>query len=174
MNGFSLAEIKDILSIEIEKQNQIMLENSEDKNQTNETNPTETIIYVNNTQNETEEDTEKLNSYKETLDYIPNSQVNKSEMVALFEAILSELKQYTERTIAAEKRVYLLEDYENRSKKEYFELTSEVKQLKVELEDKGKKLKEYEEQKKRLNLMEVQLKLMQLEKSKKKFWEFWK
>jgi len=87
---------------------------------------------------------------------------------------LKELKQYTERTIEAEKKVYLLEDYETRVKQDYFELSSEVKQLKVQLDEKDKKIKDYEEQKKRLNLMEVQLKIMQLEKNKKKFWEFWK
>lgn len=179
LNGYAISEIKELLSAEVEKQNQA-IENESPKmeQQTEETINTvpETIIYVNNPSEEFEENKkeEKYQSYKETLNHIPNSRVNKSEMVALFEAILNELKMYTERTIAAEKRVYLLEDYENRSKKDYFELSSEVKKLKIELEDKEKKLREFEEQKKRLNLMEVQLKIMQLEKSKKKFWEFWK
>lgn len=166
LNGYTIEAIKDLLSAEIENQNQIGKKKE-----------SETIIYVHNEPEEFEKENkvgDKFNSYKETFSHIPSSKVNKSEMVALFEAILIELKQYTERTIAAEKKVYLLEDYENRAKKEYFELSTEVKQLKTELEDKEKKLREFEEQKKRLNLMEVQLKIMQLEKNKKKFWEFWK
>lgn len=103
-----------------------------------------------------------------------NKSLNQSDTNTLIEALLKELKQYTERTIEAEKKVYLLEDFENRVKKEYYELSSDVKQLKVQLEEKEQKLKEYEQQQKRLNLMEVQLKIMQLEKSKKKIWEFWK
>jgi DNA-binding transcriptional MerR regulator len=177
LNGYAIEGIKDILASDIEKQNQTgQKKEPEIEKQTTNKNP-ETIIYVNNPSTEFEEEDKNennYNSYKETFSHIPNPRVNKSEMVALFEAILIELKQYTERTIAAEKKVYLLEDYENRAKKEYFELSSEVKQLKTELEDKEKKLREFEEQKKRLNLMEVQLKIMQLEKNKKKFWEFWK
>ena len=181
LNGYKIVEVKDILAAEIEKQNQATQkkEPEVEKQTTNKT--PETIIYVNNPSTEFEEfeeeenkNEDKYNSYKETFNHMPRSKVHKSEMIALFEAILVELKQYTERTINAEKKVYLLEDYENRAKKEYFELSSEVKQLKMELEDKDKKLREFEEQKKRLNLMEVQLKIMQLEKNKKKFWEFWK
>ena len=100
--------------------------------------------------------------------------LNPKDMVSLFEVLLKELKSYTDRTIEAEKKIFLLEDYERRVKEEYFEIKSEVKQLKVQLEDKNQKLKEFDEQKKRLNLMEVQLKIMQLSNTKKKFWEFWK
>ena len=100
--------------------------------------------------------------------------LNQTEMVSLFEVLLKELKSYTDRTIEAEKKIFLLEDYERRVKEEYFEIKSEVKQLQVKLEDKNQKLREFEEQKKRLNLMEVQLKIMQLSNAKKKFWEFWK
>ncbi|OGH95274.1 MAG: hypothetical protein A2039_03700 [Candidatus Melainabacteria bacterium GWA2_34_9] len=102
------------------------------------------------------------------------SNLNQPDMISLFEVLLKELKAYTDRTIEAEKKIFLLEDYERRVKEEYFEIKSEVKQLKVQLEDKNQKLKEFEEQKKRLNLMEVQLKIMQLSNAKKKFWEFWK
>ena len=42
------------------------------------------------------------------------------------------------------------------------------------LKEKEQKLKDYESQKKRLNLMEVQLKILQLERNKKTFWGFWK
>ena len=100
--------------------------------------------------------------------------LNQTDMVSLFEVLLKELKSYTDRTIEAEKKIFLLEDYERRVKEEYFEIKSEVKQLQVQLEDKNQKLREFEEQKKRLNLMEVQLKIMQLSNAKKKFWEFWK
>lgn len=99
---------------------------------------------------------------------------NQTDMVSLFEVLLKELKSYTDRTIEAEKKIFLLEDYERRVKEEYFEIKSEVKQLKMQVEDKDQKLREFEEQKKRLNLMEVQLKIMQLANTKKKFWEFWK
>ncbi|HBG49615.1 MAG TPA: hypothetical protein DDW90_08980 [Cyanobacteria bacterium UBA9971] len=100
--------------------------------------------------------------------------LNQTDMVSFFEVLLKELKSYTDRTIEAEKKIFLLEDYERRVKEEYFEIKSEVKQLQVQLEDKNQKLREFEEQKKRLNLMEVQLKIMQLSNAKKKFWEFWK
>ncbi len=97
-----------------------------------------------------------------------------SEFKALIEALMQELRMYTERTIAAEKKVLLLEDHESRADKEYFEMNTEIKQLKEQIDEKNSKIKEFEAQKKRLSLVEAQLKLMQIEKNKKRFWEFWK
>ena len=176
LNGYTLASIKEVLSAEIERQNQtidsieaIIVEESECTIQ-------DTTIFINDdelnsTKKNNHSSQEQFSSFK---DSTKNTDSSKSDVIVLFETILKELKQYTERTIEAEKKVYLLEDYETRVKQDYFELSSEVKQLKVQLDEKDKKIKDYEEQKKRLNLMEVQLKIMQLEKNKKKFWEFWK
>lgn len=178
------AGIKELLSAEIEKQNQntkpeeIVVEENIINNQ-------DTLMVVNNNENNgnfVEEDNlseENCSSFNEALAHLPSTQTRQtqtgqSDIVALFETLLKELKQYADRTIAAEKKIYLLEDHENRAKKSYFEVNSEIRQLKIQVEEKDKKIKEYEEQKKKLSLMEVQLKLMQLEKSKKKFWEFWK
>jgi len=94
------------------------------------------------------------------------------EMAALFAPVLKELREYTDRAIEAEKRACLLEESDSRAKKEYFEANTKLKQLQVQFEEKEKKLRDFEEQKKRLNLMEVQLKIQQLEKSKKGFWWF--
>jgi len=146
LNGYTLVAIKEFLSAEIEILN-------------HEKGPIEAVIVEENI----------TTNVKEL-----NNNSSQPDVVILFEALLKELKQYTERTIEAEKKVYLLEDFENRVKQEYFELSTDVKQLKSELEEKNQKLRDYEEQKKRLNLLEVQLKIMQLEKNKKKIWEFWK
>jgi len=177
LNGYTLVSIKEFLSVEIENQNQtfetvetVIAEKNKDKVKTKET-----FTFVNDEELNIPKENfpsheDKFSSFKETL----NNNVNQSDVIMLFEALLKELKQYTERTIEAEKKVYLLEDFENRVKQEYYELSTDVKKLKSQLEEKNQKLKDYEEQKKRLNLMEVQLKIMQLEKSKKKAWEFWK
>lgn len=179
LKGFTIIEIKNLLSVEIDKQNNLNILKNQKKTVIKEDPKPESTIIIEESPNKSEEkkknkNTEKNTTFQESLHHIPSGNIPKSEIITLFETILMELKMYTERTIAAEKKVYLLEDYENRSKKEYFELSSEVKQLKSELEEKESKLKEFEEQKKRLNLMEIQLKIMQFEKSKKKFWEFWK
>ena len=113
----------------------------------------------------------EFNSFKEALDC---NDINQPDISTLFDSLLKEMKQYLERAVDAEKKVYLLEDYKQRAIKEQLELSTEIKQLKNQLEEKEQKLKDYEEQKKRLNLMEVQLKIMQFEKNKKKFWDFLK
>lgn len=171
LNGYTLDSIKDLLSSEIE-----MLNDKEIESET-------IIIQKSDIHDDAIFYTEKLKteriqkSTEETIKAIKESvkdEVSKSEMLLLFETVLKELKQYTERTIEAEKKLYLLENHENKTEKDFDEISSELKRLKAELEDKEQKLKDYEEQKKRLNLMEIQLKILQIEKNKKKSWEFWK
>lgn len=116
----------------------------------------------------------KNESFEEKINKPPANPITHSEVFSLFTAILQEMREYTDRAIDAEKKVSLLESNDSRAKKAYFGISSEVKQLRIQLEEKEKKLKECEEQKKRLNLMEVQLRIMQIEKNKKSFWEFWK
>ena|GEM_PF-3739782 len=96
------------------------------------------------------------------------------EIFSLFTAMLKEMRQYTDRAIDAEKRIVLLEDHEARAKNEYFEANTKVKRLQLQLEQRESKLKEFDDQKKKLNLMEVQMQLMEIENSKKSFWQFWK
>ncbi len=153
--GFSLQEIKEMVSEEAVKQNQ-----------------NDTIIYFDRS------DMKKSRSVEEKCDQLAilnaQNQTNHAEVFSLFGAILKEMRQYTDRAIEAEKKVCLLEDYDGRAKQEYFEASTEIKRLQIQLEQKEKKLKEFEEQKKKLNLMEVQLRLLQLENNKKKsFWKFW-
>ena len=173
MNGFAILDIKDLLSAEIQSINQVEKPIEVTIIQENKNNE-DTIIFVDNKESNSSQRNNSTNnefsSFTETL----KNDLNKSDVIVLFETILKELKQYTDRTIEAEKKVYLLEDFEKRVKQDYFEISSEVKQLRSELEEKEKKIKDYEEQRKRLNLMEVQLKILQLEKNKKKAWEFWK
>jgi len=184
LNGYTLASIKEFLSVEIEIQNKIKkpteaviveVAEDKDKNKNRAKKVKETITFVGDNELKMPQENfssrdDRFSSFKETL----NNNVNQSDVIVIFEALLKELKQYTERTMEAEKKVYLLEDFENRVKQEYYELSTDVKQLKIQLEEKNQKLKDYEDQKKRLSLLEVQLKIMQLEKNKKKFWEFWK
>jgi len=173
LNGFAILDIKDLLSAEIQSINQVEKPIEVTIIQENKNNE-DTIIFVDNKESNSSQRNNSTNnefsSFTETL----KNDLNKSDVIVLFETILKELKQYTDRTIEAEKKVYLLEDFEKRVKQDYFEISSEVKQLRSELEEKEKKIKDYEEQRKRLNLMEVQLKILQLEKNKKKAWEFWK
>lgn len=172
LNGHTFEEIKDILSLEIEYQNKVqesiksIIVEKDGVNNSNE----DTVALVN--EFNSSQDNDPLPSH-----FITGSNsnlTNQSDMNTFFKSLLKELKEYTDRTIEAEKKVSLLEDYENKVKQDYVEISSEVKQLKMQLEEKEQKLKDYEEQKKRLNLMEIQLKIMQLEKNKKKPWEFWK
>lgn len=102
------------------------------------------------------------------------SSANQVDIMILFDMMFKELRQYTERIINAEKKIFLLEDTEKRVKEDYYEVSSEIKYLKAVLEEKDKRLQDYEEQRKKLQLLETQLKLIQLNSKKKKFWEFWK
>jgi DNA-binding transcriptional MerR regulator len=203
LNGYNFATIKDLLTSEIDNLNKIEVSQevlSEKKNaQVVETAPVQsTVVYLNrNTSSEqtkqeqqpsvyetkaviepeqtsSNQEEKPFNSVFNTFNDVNTGSLNQPDVISLFEVLLKELKQYTDRTIEAEKKIYLLEDYERRVKQEYFEVSSEIKQLKMQLEEKEQKLKDYEDQKKRLNLMEVQMKIMQLANNKKKFWEFWK
>lgn len=103
------------------------------------------------------------------------SSSNQIDIMILFEMMIKELKQYTERIINAEKKIFLLEDTERRVKEDYIEVSSEIKHLNALIEEKNKKIQDYEEQRKRINLLETQLRLIQLNNQrKKKFWQFWK
>lgn len=170
LNGYNFAEISDFLSIEISICNEVIPEYSEAKGNAVEAE----VIKDNYTAQFDSSNAGIHNNFRSTFNQVPHTSMNQSEIFSLFETLLKELKQYTDRTIEAEKKIYLLVDQESRFKKEYYEVSSEIKQLKVQLEEKEKKIKEFEEQKKRMNLMEVQLKLLQLEQSKKKPWELWK
>lgn len=170
LNGYNFAEISNFLSIEISICNEVIPEYSEITE-----NVTETQIVKDKYTAQFDSSNAGIHSkFRNTFEQVPHTSMNQSEILLLFETLLKELKQYTDRTIEAEKKIYLLVDQENRFKKEYYEVSSEMKQLKVQIEEKEKKIKEFEEQKKRMNLMEVQLKLLQLEQSKKKPWELWK
>ncbi len=159
LNDFDLDAIKQLLSLDIEALN----ENSAQED-------AKIIDSVEDLEYSEKIKTDNLNILEDTID----KKVASSDMMLLFRTILEELKKYTERTIEAEKKIYLLEDHENRIKNDYCEVCSELRRVKLQLDDKEQKLRDYDEQKKRLNLLEVQLKIMQIEKSKKKFWEFWK
>lgn len=180
LNGYTLAAIKDFLYPEIEYQNQIQKSVDsfivEDINPKNTPQEPDTVNLVNDyifnvsPENNLSRE-EKITSFTEIL---INNKTDKNESGVLFETLLKDLKQYTERAMDAEKKVFLLEDTENRLKQENSDLSSELEQVKAQLEEKEQKLKQYESQKKRLNLMEVQLKILQLQKNKKKAWEVWK
>lgn len=181
LNGYTFEEIKNLLSLEIEYQNKVQQSIKsiivENYGKIDTTNDTVTLVNEHNSSSEinNESDDELCSSFIMSFNKENNNNLtNQADMNTFFKSILKELKQYTDRTIEAEKKVYLLEDYENRVKKDYVEISSEIKELKAQLEEKEQKLKDYEDQKKRLNLMEVQLKILQLENNKKKIWEFWK
>lgn len=158
LNGYTLDTIKELLAVEVELENQ------------NQLKKTLAAVVI----EPEEEDTIKLSESEKIINHAITDSVNQDNVLTIVETLLKEIKYYTERTIEAEKKVYLLEDHEKRIKEEFFEMSSEMKQLKMQLTEKEQKLKDFEEQKKRLNLLEVQLKLMQLESKKKSFWEFWK
>ena len=160
LNGYTLNNVKEFLAIEIEIENENQLKTT-----------LEAVVIE---PSEEEEEIIKLSESEKIINHAITDSVNQNNVTAIVETLLKEIKHYTERTIEAEKKVYLLEDHEKRIKQEFFEMSSEVKQLKIQLTEKEQKLKDFEEQKKRLNLLEVQLKLMQLESKKKSFWEFWK
>lgn len=180
LNGYTFEEIKNILALEIEYQNKVQQSIKsiivEDYGQVDTTNDTVTLVNKHNlsdTNNKPDDDL--CSSFIMAFNKENNDNSNnQSDMNTFFRSILKELKEYTDRMIEAEKKVYLLENYENRAKNNYVEINSEIKQLKAQLEEKEQKLKDYEDQKKRLNLMEVQLKILQLENNKKKPWKFWK
>jgi len=128
-----------------------------------------------------------INLFKEPL---LDNNLNQPQSDVFFKALLKEIRQYSDRALEAEKKLQLLENsipnidqeplgIESKTDSKFgpdilLEIDSEVMQLKTELEEKDKMMKDFEIQKKRLNLLEVQLKILQLEKSKKKSWEFWK
>lgn len=96
------------------------------------------------------------------------------EFKKVVEVFMNELREYNNRAMEAEKKLYLLEDNEKRIKQEYCELSCEIKRLNSELALKNKKLDQLEEHNKKLKTIELQLRLIQLKQKKKKFWEFWK
>jgi len=175
LNGYTFAEIKEFLSVEIEYQNKIkkaeesiiVEETSSDGNNIKNN---DDVFYSRHSEDVVDLVNE-FSSFSETLNF---NYTNQQDISALFNSLLKELKQYTERAIEAEKKVYLLEDYKQRAMLENLDLNSQIKQFKVQLEENEQKLKDYDEQKKRLNLMDVQLKIMQFENNKKKFWDFFK
>lgn len=179
LNGYTFEEIKELLALEIEYQNKVqksiksIIVEDYDKIDGNK-DPITLVNKHNSPESNDPLNDELCSSFIMAFNNNNKDLNNQSDMNTFFKSILMELKQSTDRTIEAEKKVYLLENYENRVKNDYLEISSEVKKLKEQLEEKDQKLKDYEEQKKRLNLMEVQLKIMQLEQNKKKFWEFWK
>lgn len=63
-----------------------------------------------------------------------------------------------------QQQINLLQNNKNFEKQEYPDSNCEIIQLKEELKEKNQKLKEFEDHKKRLNFLELQLKVMQLNK----------
>ena len=175
LNGYTLASIRDFLSAEIQYQNQLQQSiNSilvEDDGPQCADKIADTVSLVNDYIFGSTNADEKINVLSEN---IINETLDRPETTVFFKSLLKELKQYSERASEAEKKVYLLEASENKVRQEHLALSADVKELRSELEVKNQKIREFEEQKKRLNLMEVQMKLLQLENSRKKFWDYWK
>jgi len=172
LNEYTLPEIKEFLSVEIEYQNK--LEKS-----------IRTIIVEDHATGEdyasdanefafperlTQTNDDFIDSFKKKV----GKNLKQAEINPLFDKLLEEIKQSSERLMESEKKVYLLENNEKKIMQESAELTKEIETLKAQIEENNKKIKVYEEQTKRLNLMEVQLKILQLEKNRKNFWEIWK
>lgn len=106
---------------------------------------------------------------------IPQEQNQTVERMAdIVQIFLSELREYSSRASEAEKKLLLLEDSERKTQNQFCETSAELKKLQAQLEEKEEKLKDYENQKKRAEMLEIQLKLLQLKQNNKKFWEFWK
>jgi len=171
LNGYTLPEIKEFLAVEIEYQNKIeksirliIVEGNSDcedfASDANEFAPQEF----------TQPSDDFINSFKKKI----NKNLKQAEVNTLFDKLLEEIKQSSERLMESEKKVYLLENNEIKIRQDASELAIEIETLKAQLDEKNKKIKEYEEQTKRLNLMEVQLKILQLEKNRRNFWEIWK
>lgn len=194
LNGYSFAEIKKFLSAEIEYQNQITKSVKELIVETNKTNPDseeKDIVNLVNEYNSSQEnasfiennlnslkvynasDLNNITPFKEPLS---DNTLNQPDTKVFLKALLKELQSYSEKTVTEkeEEKNYIPNAYKEEVKQEHFEPNSEMRKLKIELAEKEQQIKDYENQKKRLNLLEIQLKIMQLEKNKKKFWEFWK
>ncbi len=117
-----------------------------------------------------------LMSINTEIDDIPvDSQlIRAGEFADIFGLFINEIKEYANKTIEAEKKKIILEGKEKTIAKEYKKIENKVNQLESEIEEKDLKIKELENYNKKIQKLDMHLKLLQIEQKKKKPWEFWK
>lgn len=100
--------------------------------------------------------------------------INNGELSNIFSMFVNEIKTYANRTIEAEKNKFIFEEKANRASKEFCELNTKMNKLQNKIEEKDIKIKELEESNKKIQKLDMHLKILQIEQNKKKPWEFWK